>query len=324
MVSSPQHSMLEQWNDRGRNVVGAFTPTMSAARMPAWIGSVAPLDAFVSSARGDELTVALIGLLAILAGSALALTFITRVVRLPLRSLEQQVESIAAGDYERDVHAARNDELGRLAAHVNRMRKSVQTAVARLRDESIRDPLTNLFNRRFMEESLALELERAERSGEPLSVLIIDVDHFKRLNDTLGHQTGDEVLTRVADTLRNDLRQGDVACRYGGEEFLVILPGASVAVAFERAQAVRAAIATIVPDDCLTRQQTPARSGPITVSCGVATYPADAHDADALIKRADSALYAAKRAGRNRVASANERSLTGQNRRVRQAPSTAV
>ncbi|MGQ3075033.1 MAG: diguanylate cyclase [Ferrovibrionaceae bacterium] len=164
----------------------------------------------------------------------------------------------------------------------------------RLRNQSIRDPLTGLFNRRYLEESLELEWARTSRSSTELSVMMADIDHFKKVNDALGHDAGDLVLKQVATLLRQNVREGDVVCRYGGEEFALILPTARLDQAAELADRIRAAISELA---ITYRGQ---KLGPITMSFGVASR----HDGETpamLIDMADAALYAAKRAGRNTV-----------------------
>ncbi|MBC7174398.1 MAG: GGDEF domain-containing protein [Polyangiaceae bacterium] len=169
-----------------------------------------------------------------------------------------------------------------------------------LRNQSIRDPLTGLFNRRYAEASLEQGVSRAQRESIPLSALMMDVDHFKRFNDTFGHEAGDEVLRALGELLLQQFRGSDVASRIGGEELLVILPGASREVACRRAEELRIAIAA------LELQHLGKNLGQVTISIGVATLPNDAADALELLRVADEALYRAKRSGRNRVVAARE------------------
>ncbi|HEY5210599.1 MAG TPA: diguanylate cyclase [Stellaceae bacterium] len=165
----------------------------------------------------------------------------------------------------------------------------------RLRNQSIRDPLTGLFNRRYLEESLELECARADRAKQPLSVVMVDIDHFKRFNDEFGHDAGDVVLKNVGELLRHMLRQGDVACRYGGEEFLLVLLGTSAQEAFNVCERIRAATLKL---EVAHRGQP---LGKITMSFGIATFPAAGDTPAAIITAADQALYAAKAGGRDRV-----------------------
>jgi len=164
-----------------------------------------------------------------------------------------------------------------------------------LRDQSIRDELTGLFNRRYLDEAIEIEVARARRNNAPLSALMVDADHFKRLNDTFGHEAGDYVLAEIGALLAAQFREGDIACRYGGEEFTVILPGASQTAALQRANQLRTAMA----ERRLTFQGK--SIGPVTLSIGVATLPEDGDCSETLLAAADKALYAAKQAGRDRA-----------------------
>ena len=164
----------------------------------------------------------------------------------------------------------------------------------RLQEQAIRDPLTGLYNRRYLDETLPRELSRAKREGYPLSLIMVDLDHFKQVNDTYGHPAGDTVLRALAEILRHGAREGDVPCRYGGEEFIVALPRMPLAMALERADHWRAAIA----DLCIRHGELEVR---VTLSAGIATFPEHGGDFDTLLKCADLALYAAKHQGRNQV-----------------------
>ena len=163
-----------------------------------------------------------------------------------------------------------------------------------LREQAIRDPLTGLFNRRYLDETFDRELARAERDGFPVSVVMLDIDHFKQLNDTFGHAAGDRVLRALADLLQAQTRHGDIACRLGGEEFVVVMPGATAEVAGQRADGWRQAFA----DEALVFNEQRVQA---TVSVGVATAPEHGRQGAALLDAVDRALYAAKAAGRNRV-----------------------
>lgn len=167
-----------------------------------------------------------------------------------------------------------------------------------LRDLAITDPLTGLYNRRFVAESLAREIERALRLDTTIGLIAIDVDHFKRINDAYGHDAGDAALKAVATLLRSNVRGGDIACRLGGEEFAVILPGASAQVTQQRAEELRKAMQQL-------RIAHAGRDLPrLSVSCGIATYPEHAATAELLLKAGDLALYQAKETGRDRVVTA--------------------
>lgn len=166
---------------------------------------------------------------------------------------------------------------------------------ATLRNQSVRDPLTGLFNRRYMEESLARELSRAERQKHQVAMILFDADHFKRFNDTFGHEAGDLVLKEIAQVLQVKSRKMDIACRYGGEEFLLILPDCPLEIAAQRAEQLREAVKAL----SLTHEGR--RLNQITLSLGVACYPDHETTGDALIRFTDALLYQAKKAGRDRV-----------------------
>lgn len=164
-----------------------------------------------------------------------------------------------------------------------------------LRNQSIRDPLTDLFNRRFMEESLDREIHRATRNQRSLGIIMLDIDHFKKFNDTFGHEAGDTVLRDLGNFLKNNIRGGDIPCRYGGEEFILLLPEASLEATRRRAQKLC--------DDAreLQIQHRGEMLGPLTLSLGVAVFPQHGQQAEDVVRAADSALYRAKQEGRNRV-----------------------
>ena len=171
-----------------------------------------------------------------------------------------------------------------------------------LRHLSVRDPLTGLFNRRYLEETLEREVHRATREGQSLGMLLLDLDHFKLLNDTLGHQAGDEALRAVGALLARSIRAGDVACRFGGEEFVVLLPGASLEGSTRRAEHLRAELAQL----SVSYRGEPLTA--ITASIGVAALPELCASATSLLRAADTAAYRAKREGRDRIAVADRSS----------------
>lgn len=164
-----------------------------------------------------------------------------------------------------------------------------------LRDQAIRDPLTGLFNRRYLEETLVREEGRAQRAHLPISFIAIDIDLFKRINDTHGHDAGDTVLREFGAVIRSQTREGDIPCRYGGEEFLVVLPGGSFDIAKARAEAIRQAV------EHLELNHRGKVLPPITVSAGVAAYPLHGQRWPEVLAVADKMLYVAKEEGRNRV-----------------------
>jgi diguanylate cyclase (GGDEF)-like protein len=164
-----------------------------------------------------------------------------------------------------------------------------------LSDQAVRDALTGLFNRRYMEETLAREVRRAVRRDRPLALLMLDLDHFKRYNDRYGHAAGDSVLRAVGAFPRARIRSEDIPCRYGGEEFVVILPEATPDHSLHRAEEIRAGVKqlTIVHD---ARQL-----DNITTSIGLASVSAEVSESSSLLRAADAALYPSKEKGRDRV-----------------------
>ena len=164
------------------------------------------------------------------------------------------------------------------------------------------DGLTGIFNRRYFETRIQDEMERAKRYHTELSIVMVDVDHFKRLNDEFGHMLGDEVLRQVSSLLSQRVRKTDVVCRYGGEEFVILLPQTAVHHAVVVADKLRCAIAD---------WEFPGVSRPLTISAGVAEFPDHATTRDDLLQAADAALYAAKQAGRNRVLAATHTTGVG-------------
>jgi len=164
-----------------------------------------------------------------------------------------------------------------------------------LREQSIRDPLTHLFNRRFLEESFGRELLLAGRKKQSIAVLFLDLDHFKRFNDTFGHDAGDMVLRSLADLFRNFFRATDICCRYGGEEFAIILPESTALLAAVRADALRSEVKS------LRLQYKKQPLGQLTISVGVAAFPEHGSTSEELLKIADQCLYESKGRGRDVV-----------------------
>lgn len=175
---------------------------------------------------------------------------------------------------------------------LDKIRDSLKVAEQR----SNTDALTGLANRRSLDEFLRSAQIVAMEKGEPLSILMIDIDHFKKFNDSYGHQVGDQVLRLVAKVLQDNVREGDLAARYGGEELIAVLPGANLDVCADVAERVRRRIA----EARLTRRNTGEEIASVTVSIGVAQFRM-AESAEAMIERGDRGLYQAKRLGRNRV-----------------------
>lgn len=178
-------------------------------------------------------------------------------------------------------------------------RIGVAIANLRLRDTlknlSVRDPLTNLFNRRYMEETLEREISRAGRKGITIGIIMLDIDHFKNFNDTFGHDIGDTILAELGKFLQKNIRGSDIACRYGGEEFMIILPDASLEMTLQRAEFLRKTVKELQSWHSLRPMKT------ITLSFGIAVFPEHGQTIEKLLKASDTALYQAKKEGRNRV-----------------------
>jgi diguanylate cyclase (GGDEF)-like protein len=162
-----------------------------------------------------------------------------------------------------------------------------------LRQEAIHDPLTGVFNRRYMEESLRRDLSRLKRTQQPLSIIMLDIDHFKRFNDKFGHLAGDKVLQEIGTALCKCVRAEDIVCRYGGEEFIVLLPGADMSIALERAKVAAEKIRKI------SLPTTGSVLPSITVSMGISMFPKHGCEIDELLRAADTTLYQAKHSGRD-------------------------
>ncbi len=175
-----------------------------------------------------------------------------------------------------------------------RAEAEVQTLQEQLREQALRDPLTGLYNRRYLDETIARELGRAARNSQPVGIVMCDLDHFKRVNDEHGHLCGDEVLRVFAELLRQHARSSDIVCRFGGEEFVMCLPDMSAAGAYRRAEEVRAELGS-------RRIVLGATVVQMTASFGVATFPENGQTMDSLIRAVDAAMYQAKGAGRDRA-----------------------
>lgn len=233
----------------------------------------------------------LAGAVSLFTGVALA-----RSVTDPVDTLRQGAARLAEGKLSHRVDIHRHDELGELAAAFNAMAGRIEADQAALAELASRDGLTGLYNHRTFYVLLGDELARAKRFQRPVSLLLLDIDHFKRVNDTHGHLAGDAALRELCELLRREARAVDRVCRYGGEEITLILPETDIEAAVRLAERLRAAVEAQAFD---VGTGTPPH---LTVSIGAASWPAHADNAQALVAAADAALYAAKRGGRNRVA----------------------
>jgi len=228
--------------------------------------------------------------IAITVGMALARSVLT-----PLRTLERGAERFGAGDLSSRVQPIGHDELAQLAGTFNAMADKLAQSQALLRELSTRDSLTGLVNYRELHRQLADEMDRSRRYGRPFSLVMLDIDHFKSINDTYGHLAGDKALRALAALIRGEVRPTDVVARYGGEEFVLALPETAGPGAVTLAERLRVRVAghalAVTADHTIS----------MTVSIGVASYPDGANSVQKLLSAADQALYAAKSAGRNRV-----------------------
>ncbi|MBI5030086.1 MAG: diguanylate cyclase [Chloroflexi bacterium] len=222
-------------------------------------------------------------------GSALCIPMLAQGEVVGLLQLQSQINGIAV---------EKQQLAETVAEHLALVLASIQLRET-LQEMAIRDPLTGLFNRRYFAQSLERELHRAKRHKRQVGILMIDVDHFKAFNDTYGHDVGDMVLRSLAEELESQVRKEDVVCRYGGEEFAVILPDASLADSVERAEQLRQHVQTVT----LSNLGQPFVN--ITASFGVAIFPQHGETAEKVLRASDVALYQAKSSGRNRVVSAN-------------------
>jgi diguanylate cyclase (GGDEF)-like protein/PAS domain S-box-containing protein len=164
-----------------------------------------------------------------------------------------------------------------------------------MREQAIQDPLTGLFNRRYLSDTLPRELHRAQRHSSPISIALMDIDHFKNFNDTFGHEAGDLLLTELGRVLRENIRQSDIICRYGGEEFVLVLPDTSLPAGCQHIEKIHALVKSL---QVRYREQ---QIGPITLSIGISQFPEHGLNADDLLRAADEAMYVAKTTGRDRI-----------------------
>ncbi|MCI0733531.1 MAG: diguanylate cyclase, partial [Methylococcaceae bacterium] len=207
---------------------------------------------------------------------------------------EREIGGIIIFSEDISGHKDKEAELREANALLKKQLAEIKSLQNELREQTVRDPLTGLFNRRYLDETLARELSRAKRDNSPLSVAILDIDYFKRLNDTHGHDAGDLMLQSMALQLLSSTRNEDMVCRYGGEEFVVVLPDTTLEHARQRMEQLRASFEQLyVPFNQVHLHN--------TVSIGIANYPIHGTTDAQLLRAADMALYEAKGAGRNRV-----------------------
>ncbi|MBI2069139.1 MAG: diguanylate cyclase [Elusimicrobia bacterium] len=236
------------------------------------------------------------GIIAFIAVGTITLLLAFSILR-PLGVLLQGVQKITGGDLNFEMRITSADEIGTLTQAFNSMTRNLKEKQEQLVRETITDALTGIYNFRYFQEVIRREVERARRYARPLSILIIDIDHFKHYNDNQGHEMGNVILKMTAQMLRETLRTEDTLARYGGEEFVALLADTDKEQALVVAERLRQAVET-APYPGADKQPL----GKVTVSMGGSAYPADARTAQSLLERADRALYRAKADGRNRIA----------------------
>jgi diguanylate cyclase (GGDEF)-like protein/PAS domain S-box-containing protein len=212
----------------------------------------------------------------------------------PVINTDGKVASVICISKEITERKRMEEELRQANEKLSAQLVEIESLHETLREQAIRDPLTGLYNLRFLNESMKREIAQAIRENNSLSVVLMDIDHFKNFNDTHGHKAGDEVLQALGKMLSTQTRAGDIACRYGGEEFMVIMPSAHTEETFKRAEQWRKMFESTQIDD-------KGKLLSATVSAGVATFPDHGSTGDEIWRAADKALYEAKTTGRNRV-----------------------
>ncbi|MCF7945000.1 MAG: diguanylate cyclase [Spirochaetia bacterium] len=189
---------------------------------------------------------------------------------------------------------------------IDQQKRQLINVAAQLKEQTIRDPLTKLFNRRYMEVTLEHEIQRARNYQIPIGIIMMDIDRFKEFNDSKGHTAGDTLLKELGKFLLSQIRISDVICRYGGDEFVLILPGISEEDAYIQAEKIRMNVKKLHVEDTEQEQNNEQELRNITLSLGVAVFPQHSSDENEIVKLADNALYQAKEQGRDRVVSAGD------------------
>jgi diguanylate cyclase (GGDEF)-like protein len=299
-----REAVIERRDARGVSRLYAFRNSIMQAARPTHVTVVASADLAVVHEDSMRLLMQSLSGIAIV---TLALILIAwfgaeRLVLQPIRALLAMSARVRSGDFAaRTGMEASREELSELGSALDRMAEQLQRrdarlseALEKLRTLAVTDALTGLYNRRYFWEALKRELIAARRKPSVFSVILVDLDHFKRVNDAYGHDAGDRVLQATANLLRGHIRGSDIAVRYGGEEFALLLPGTGAAVAEERAEQLRRELEAL---------EIACNGGRIriTLSAGVAESGPSATNEREIMKRVDEALYAAKAAGRNRV-----------------------
>ena len=225
-----------------------------------------------------------------------------RLVLAPIRGMLKTTRRVSAGDLRArtGIRQGREElsqlaaELDAMAEHLQRRDSELQALLTQLRQQALTDPLTGLYNRRFFCDALNRQYAEAKRDPTPISVIMLDIDHFKRVNDTWGHDAGDYVLLELGSAIRRFIRESDIAARYGGEEFAILMPDTTLAVAADRAELLRRDVKAL-------RMAHGGHGVNVTISLGVAETGGTLEDPVIVMKAVDSAMYRAKANGRDRV-----------------------
>jgi diguanylate cyclase (GGDEF)-like protein len=278
--------VVEHYGVDGVEVLGSAQRLSQAAWFA--VADMPVADAYRQANRLRNVAFLVIGILLVII--AVVAYWLSALIARPLGRLTSAAAQVSAGDLPAGLSTGGGGEVGYLTQVFNTMVESLRKHHDELERLSTTDTLTGLSNRRHLMDLLSLEMDRAKRAGQAFSILMLDVDHFKKYNDSHGHQAGDEVLARVGAVLRDSIRPYDCAARYGGEEFLVMLSATSLDRARESAERIRKQVRAEQFD-----------GGSVTLSIGVAEYPSQGNTAESVIGQADAALYEAKRAGRDRV-----------------------
>lgn len=269
-------------------VAQAFAGCFVATHIP-----IISIAAYVASGAAiSAQAVLLIILLATIAGTAFAFV-VMRHLLLPVGDLARGLKSYRLESHIPRLVKQRDDDLGRLTDEVRALINSLEEKLSRLKRQAFSDTLTGLGNRRWLAEVVSSEIARSRREQKPLSVIVLDIDHFKRINDAFGHDTGDEVLVAIAETAKRVLRPYDLVARLGGEEFCAFLPGTNLKEAMQIAERLREAIAALQIETLRGRH--------VTASFGVHEGNIAREHFKDMLRIADDYLYQAKGGGRNQV-----------------------
>ncbi|MHB9095312.1 MAG: GGDEF domain-containing protein [Eubacteriales bacterium] len=259
------------------------------------ISIMVPNDDLIAIKQGISMDILRTTLLAMLL-VFLCATLIAKVLVGPLQTMMRITKAITQGDFTQKIEVITRDEFGELGNGINFMAERIKERLDQAEHLATVDGLTGLYNHRFFQQRIAQEIQRAERTGSALSLIILDIDYFKHYNDNLGHPAGDKVLQVIAKLLAGSIRSVDIAARYGGEEFAVILVNTGALDAYDVGERIRLAVEGY---PFVGREGQP--NGKVTVSLGIASYPDNASNKDDLIKLADDALYKAKYISKNKV-----------------------